>query len=84
MNEFCGISQPLQKNLPFLSIEWLCSLILICCLVERNDPTALPPIVLLPMADIFLDQSLVEANDSLEQTNSLLTIIDLSRCELIH
>ena len=36
------------------------------------------------MADIFLDQSLVEANDSLEQTNSLLTIIDLSRCELIH
>lgn len=39
--------------------------------------------MLLPVVHVFLDQSLVESDDSLEQANGLLTVVDLGGRELI-
>ena len=75
-----------QEEVDRISLPFSMSLVLIGRggLVERNNATALPSIVLLPVADIFLDQCLIETNDSLKQANGLLTIVDFSSCELIH
>ena len=40
--------------------------------------------MLLPVAHVFLDQSLIQANNSLEQVNRLLAIVNLSRRELVY
>ncbi len=40
--------------------------------------------MLLPVMHIFLDQSLIESNDSLEQVDCLFAVIDLSGRELVH
>ena len=40
--------------------------------------------MLLPMMHIFLNQGLIQPNDTLEQLNGLVAVVDLGGCELIH
>lgn len=40
--------------------------------------------MLLPVAHVFLNQSLIQADNSLEQVDCLLAIVNLSRCELVY
>ena len=53
-------------------------------LVERNDAAAFATVMLLPVLDVFLNQVLVETNDTLEEIDGLLTIVNFSGCELIN
>ena len=52
-------------------------------MVEGDDAAGLATVVLLPVMHVFLDQSLVKSNDSLEQVYGLLAVIDFSSGELV-
>ena len=53
-------------------------------LVERNDAAAFTTVMLLPVLDVFLNQVLVETNDTLEEIDGLLTIVNFCGSELIN
>ena len=53
-------------------------------LVERNDAAAFTTVMLLPVLDVFLNQVLVETNDTLEEIDGLLTIVNFCGSDLIN